>query len=115
MPKLGKTQKAVYEFICIYIEENFIPPTVREIGAAVGLKSTSTVHMHLPKPCGKRPHHPNPFQATFHYAPQKRCTCFCNVRHEHTACGQCSSRTADSCGRKHPGLFFRPRVIFAWP
>lgn len=47
MPKLGKTQKAVYEFICIYIEENFIPPTVREIGAAVGLKSTSTVHMHL--------------------------------------------------------------------
>ena len=47
MTKLGKTQKAVYEFICIYIEENFIPPTVREIGAAVGLKSTSTVHMHL--------------------------------------------------------------------
>ena len=47
MPKLGKTQKAVYEFICIYIEENFIPPPVREIGAAVGLKSTSTVHMHL--------------------------------------------------------------------
>ena len=47
MPKLGKTQKAVSEFICIYIEENFIPPTVREIGAAVGLKSTSTVHMHL--------------------------------------------------------------------
>ncbi len=47
MPKFGKTQKAVYEFICIYIEENFIPPTVREIGAAVGLKSTSTVHMHL--------------------------------------------------------------------
>ena len=47
MQKLGKTQKAVYEYICNYIEENIIPPTVREIGAAVGLKSTSTVHMHL--------------------------------------------------------------------
>ena len=47
MPKLGKTQKAVYTFICDYIESNLIPPTVREIGAAVGLKSTSTVHMHL--------------------------------------------------------------------
>lgn len=47
MQKLGKTQRAVYEYICNYIKENGIPPTVREIGAAVGLKSTSTVHMHL--------------------------------------------------------------------
>ena len=34
---------------CIHeaIEANGYPPTVREIGAAVGLASTSTVHGHL--------------------------------------------------------------------
>lgn len=47
MPKLGETQSAVYAFICEFIKTNGIPPTVREIGAAIGLKSTSTVHMHL--------------------------------------------------------------------
>ncbi len=47
MRKSGKTQAAVYEFIKLFIEENAYPPTVREIGAAVGLKSTSTVHAHL--------------------------------------------------------------------
>ncbi len=47
MKKLGKSQQAVYDYIRQYIQENSIPPTVREICAAVGLKSTSTVHMHL--------------------------------------------------------------------
>lgn len=47
MPKLGETQSAVYTFICECIKTNGLPPTVREIGAAIGLKSTSTVHMHL--------------------------------------------------------------------
>ncbi len=47
MKKLGKSQQAVYDYIREYIKENAIPPTVREICAAVGLKSTSTVHMHL--------------------------------------------------------------------
>lgn len=47
MKKLGKSQQAVYNYIRKYIQENSIPPTVREICAAVGLKSTSTVHMHL--------------------------------------------------------------------
>ena len=47
MQKRGETQKAIYEFICDHIERKKIPPTVREIGAAVGLRSTSTVHMHL--------------------------------------------------------------------
>lgn len=47
MKRLGKSQQAVYDYIRKYIQENTIPPTVREICAAVGLKSTSTVHMHL--------------------------------------------------------------------
>lgn len=47
MKKLGKSQQAVYNYIRKYIQENSIPPTVREICAAVNLKSTSTVHMHL--------------------------------------------------------------------
>ena len=47
MKDLGKSQQAVYSFICDYIRQRSFPPTVREICAAVGLKSTSTVHMHL--------------------------------------------------------------------
>ncbi len=44
---LTKRQQAIYDFICSYSEEHGYPPSVREIGAAVGLASPSTVHMHL--------------------------------------------------------------------
>ncbi len=49
MRKSGETQKAVYNYIKEFIALNSYPPTVREIGAALGLKSTSTVHMHISK------------------------------------------------------------------
>lgn len=45
--KLGKRQLAIYNFIRSYSDEHGYPPSVREIGAAVGLASPSTVHMHL--------------------------------------------------------------------
>ena len=45
--KLSKRQMAIYEYICSYTKERGYPPSVREIGAAVGLASPSTVHMHL--------------------------------------------------------------------
>ena len=45
--KLGKRQLAIYDFIKSYSDEHGYPPSVREIGAAVGLASPSTVHMHL--------------------------------------------------------------------
>ncbi len=45
--KLSKRQKSIYDFICTYSSEHGYPPSVREIGAAVGLASPSTVHMHL--------------------------------------------------------------------
>lgn len=45
--KLGKRQLAIYDFIRAYTGEHGYPPSVREIGAAVGLASPSTVHMHL--------------------------------------------------------------------
>ena len=38
----GKQQQ-VLEFIREYIDDNRYPPTVREIGIALGIKSTSTV------------------------------------------------------------------------
>ena len=47
MQKLGKTQRAIYEFVRAYIDENSISPTLREICAAVGLKSISSAHTHL--------------------------------------------------------------------
>ena len=40
-------QKKILDFIRSEIEEKGYPPSVREICAAVGLKSTSTVHAHL--------------------------------------------------------------------
>jgi len=45
--ELGKTTQCVLDYITSYIEERSYPPTVREIGGALGLKSTSTVHSHL--------------------------------------------------------------------
>ena len=45
--KLSKRQAAIYDYICAYTRERGYPPSVREIGAAVGLASPSTVHMHL--------------------------------------------------------------------
>lgn len=45
--RLSKRQMAIYDYICSYTKERGYPPSVREIGAAVGLASPSTVHMHL--------------------------------------------------------------------
>ena len=42
-----ENQKKILEFIKKEIEQKGYPPSVREICAAVGLKSTSTVHAHL--------------------------------------------------------------------
>ncbi len=40
-------QRKILEFIDETIKENGFPPTVREIGKAVGLNSPATVHTHL--------------------------------------------------------------------
>lgn len=42
-----KRREAVLEFIKSHINEKGYAPTVREIGQAVGLKSSSTVQGHL--------------------------------------------------------------------
>src|SRR3954447_24028821 len=44
---LTKRQKEIFEFIRKYAAKTGYPPTVREIGKAVGLHSSSTVHAHL--------------------------------------------------------------------
>ena len=44
---LTKRQKEIFEFISGYASKHGYPPTVREIGKAVGLASSSTVHAHL--------------------------------------------------------------------
>lgn len=45
--KQGDKQMQIYEYIKAQIQEKGYPPSVREICAAVGLSSTSTVHGHL--------------------------------------------------------------------
>jgi len=44
---LTKRQQEVLEVVEQYTEEHGYPPTVREIGEAIGLASPSTVHAHL--------------------------------------------------------------------
>jgi repressor LexA len=44
---LTKRQKEIFDFIRRYAARYGYPPTVREIGKAVGLHSSSTVHAHL--------------------------------------------------------------------
>ena len=46
---LSNMQQKIYDYIAACIHEQGYPPSVREIGEAVGLKSPSTVHFHLKK------------------------------------------------------------------
>jgi repressor LexA len=46
---LTKRQREIFDFISRYLSRHGYPPTVREIGKAVGLHSSSTVHAHLSK------------------------------------------------------------------
>lgn len=47
MEKLSKMQQKIYDYLVVCVREQGYPPSVREIGEAVGLKSPSTVHFHL--------------------------------------------------------------------
>ena len=47
MAELSKMQQKIYDYIASCIREQGYPPSVREIGEAVGLRSPSTVHFHL--------------------------------------------------------------------
>jgi len=44
---LTKRQREIFDFIRGYLQKHGYPPTVRDIGTAVGLASSSTVHTHL--------------------------------------------------------------------
>jgi repressor LexA len=45
--ELSARQREILEFVNTHVDEHGYPPTVREIGQAVGLTSPSTVHAHL--------------------------------------------------------------------
>lgn len=47
MTKISKRQEDIMAFIKSEVKQKGYPPSVREIGAAVGLASSSTVHGHL--------------------------------------------------------------------
>jgi repressor LexA len=44
---LTKRQQEIFDFVKRYVSEHGYPPTVRDIGKAIGLTSSSTVHAHL--------------------------------------------------------------------
>src|SRR5207302_9616926 len=45
--ELTGRQREIWSFLVEYVDRHGYPPTVREIGEAVGLASHSTVHAHL--------------------------------------------------------------------
>jgi repressor LexA len=45
--ELTGRQREIWSFLVEYVDRHGYPPTVREIGSAVGLASPSTVHAHL--------------------------------------------------------------------
>ena len=45
--KLSNKQIEIFEYMQSFTKEHGFPPSVREIGEAVGLRSPSTVHAHL--------------------------------------------------------------------
>jgi repressor LexA len=47
--RLSDRQQRMYDFIRSFAEENQYPPTIREIGEAVGISSTSVVNYNLNK------------------------------------------------------------------
>lgn len=47
MKELTKRQEEILDFIKEYMVSHGYPPTVREIGKAMGLSSTATIHTHL--------------------------------------------------------------------
>lgn len=47
MRSLSKMQQKIYDYLVACIQAQGYPPSVREIGEAVGLRSPSTVHFHL--------------------------------------------------------------------
>src|SRR6188474_3209208 len=46
-PLLTTRQQEIWQFLAEYVDAHGYPPTVREIGDAVGRASPSTVHAHL--------------------------------------------------------------------
>ena len=44
---LTKRQQEIFDFVKSYAGDHGYPPTVRDIGKAIGLTSSSTVHAHL--------------------------------------------------------------------
>ena len=46
-PNITKKQEEVLTFVKKFIVEHGYPPSVREIGAGLGLSSPATVHAHL--------------------------------------------------------------------
>ncbi len=47
MGNLTRKQQQIYDYILAFTAQHGYPPSVREIGAAVGLSSPSTVHFHM--------------------------------------------------------------------
>ena len=47
MPRTSNKSEKIVEFVRQFTQENGFPPSIREIGAAVGLRSTASVSYHL--------------------------------------------------------------------
>ena len=83
MRKVTENEKMVFEFIKDRIEEGY-PPTVREICAEFGFKSTSTAHRYINNLTAKG------LLEQSHKAHRRQ-------RHEDPPCGNCHRRYPYHC------------------
>lgn len=51
--KMTERETQIYQYIVDYMQEHMYAPTIREIGKAVGLSSTSSVAVHMERLEGK--------------------------------------------------------------
>ena len=51
--KITERETQIYQYIVEYMQEHMYAPTIREIGKAVGLSSTSSVAVHMERLEGK--------------------------------------------------------------
>ena len=60
MPPLTERQTAAGDFICAYVDRHKFPPTIREIGTHLGIKSPKgvTCHIHALEKKGVISRHP---------------------------------------------------------
>ncbi|MFQ8758863.1 MAG: LexA family protein [Intestinimonas sp.] len=104
MKALTEKQRQIYDYIISFQRDHGYPPSVREIGEHVGLKSPSTVHFHLKGLEAAGPHHQGGGKPGHHGGGRFSAVGGRSPRRPGTSGGECGRRVAHSGRTVHRGL-----------